>query len=729
MSDVGALLAQAAGFQKAGDLAQAEALYLDVLDADPSNRNALHLLGVIRYQQGRNSEALDLIGRVLGGRPDSAAVRSNYGLVLKALGRLEEALESFDTALAIQPGYGPALSNRALTLLVLKRFDAALADFDSAVAAAPGAAEMWNGRGVALRGLGRFDEALACHDRTLALQPDHVEALVHRAVVLRELGRLDQALASFDAALAIRPDHVEALHGRAAALRRLKRLPQALESLEKAIAQAPRHREALHDHGVVLADLHRFDEALESYGKALALDPAFVPALVNQANLLQTCGQPEQAVAGLQQALAIAPGDAGLHSNLIFSMNFDPAITEQQKQQERARWQARHAQHPIAARRLRIGYVSGHFRRQSATYCFGGVILNHDPDAFEVFCYSDTETEDDVTALLRRRADQWHDTRACTDEELANLVRFHRIDILVDLVGHMVGHRLGVFARKPAPVQVTAWGEPTGTGVAAMDYLMADAVLVPDSMRPLLCERVIELPGFLGYWSPEVLPQPGPLPALERGHITFGSCNRLEKLTAPTLECWAAILSQVKTARLILKDAALDAADQCARIRTAFRSRGIDEARLTLLGSSSRQAHFAAYQGIDIALDPFPHGGGMTTLDALWMGVPVIAWAGPTISSRLAAANLTALGLAGFVADDPDGYVALAVQKAAGLAELAALRADLRGRLAASEIGDSARYCRAVEKAYRQMWSERGDQPPTPRVPPLTAPAGTSPAP
>jgi predicted O-linked N-acetylglucosamine transferase (SPINDLY family) len=237
-----------------------------------------------------------------------------------------------------------------------------------------------------------------------------------------------------------------------------------------------------------------------------------------------------------------------------------------------------------------------------------------------------------------------------------------------------------------------------------MDYLLADSTLVSESERALLSERVVNLPNFLGYWTPEPLPQPGPLPALTQGHITFGSFSRLEKITYPTIASWASILRKLPTANLVLKDRALADTSQRKRLKDAFAAEGVSAGRLKLLVGSDRASHFAAYQKIDIALDPFPHGGGMTTLDALWMGIPVVTWAGQTISSRLAAASLTASGLTDFIANAPETYVDLAVAKATNVEALSRLRTNLRTQIAATEFGDCARYSRAVEAAYREMW-------------------------
>ena len=262
----------------------------------------------------------------------------------------------------------------------------------------------------------------------------------------------------------------------------------------------------------------------------------------------------------------------------------------------------------------------------------------------------------------------------------------------------MKGNRLRVFALKPAPIQVTAWGEPTGTGLKAIDYLFADPVVVPMSERALLAEQVADLPNFIGFWSPDALPNPGPLPAIERGYVTFGSFNRLAKIIDPVLRLWSAILRAVPNSRLVLKDRLLE--HQRDTIMGTLAEEGIS----AIVVPGGRAEHFAAYRDVDIALDPFPHGGGMTTLDALWMGVPVVTAPGRIISSRVAAATLTAAGLTDFIASDHQHYMELAANKANDLAYLAQLRSALRDRTAATEFGDPVRYARAVERHYRSMW-------------------------
>lgn len=707
---------RAVNLHRRGLLSEAASSYRAVLKRMPGRFDALHLFGVLRLQQGNAVEALALVSAAVAARPHSAEALSSLGAALTALGRHDEALAAYDDAVRIDPGGVDARYNRAVALANLARRQEAVAAYDAVLAISPGHVDALFNRGNLLAVLDRDEEALASYDRALAAAPHHADAFNNRGNVLAKLRRNDEALASFDQALALKPDHANALNNRGNALKRLRRYEEALASFDGALAFKPDHVDALRNRGSVLAELSRDEQALASYDKALAIadnDPALH---FGRGYVQLILGKVDEALASHRRALALNPDDPACHTGLIFSLNFDAGATAADHQAERARWDARHARpfagairphenDPDPDRRLRIGYVSRHFRHQAATYAFGGVLLNHDRERFDVICYSDTEPEDELTARLRAGAAQWRHSLELDDDALARLIRQDRIDILVDLVGHMRGHRLLVFARKPAPIQVTGWGEPTGTGLKTMDYLLADPVLVPAAERALLAERVVDLPSFLGYWTPEPLPEPGALPALARGHVTFGSLNRMAKMLDPVVRCWATLLRALPDARLVLKNHREPArSSHAARIGAVLAHAGVAPERITLLGPSDRAGHFAAYDGIDIALDPFPHGGGMTTLDALWMGVPVVTWAGRTISSRLAAASLAALGLTDFIASDPQAYVERAIAQAEDLDALARLRASLRRRVADSDIGDPTRYARAVEAAYRQMW-------------------------
>jgi len=631
---------------EAGRLDDAEAACRAILGKDAEQPDALFLLGLIAQRRGNVAEAVERIRAAIKISRRNPLFHNALGVAQAARGHGGEAVAAFREALALAPRYADAHVNLGNALL--KRGDGigAVECFRRALSIEPNLAAAHFNLGNALLAQNNA-AAIDAYRRAIALQPDLADAHMNLGVVLRRQGQAQAAVACFRRAIELRPDG------------------------------------------------------------AAAYD--------NLAGMLTEMGQLDEAMAASRRALELGPASAEAHSNLIFNLNFDASLGIAEHQAERRRWAARHADTlaPTVAprpadhdpeRRLRIGYVSAHFRAYAASYAFGGVLTQHDPTQFEIFCYSDTRQADELTAIFRRAAQHWRDTADLGDAALAERITKDRIDILVDLVGHMNSHRLLVFARKPAPIQITAWGEPTGTGLTTMDYLFADPVLIPPAERSLFAEKIIDLPGALGYWTPEKLPAPGPLPACANGFVTFGSFNRRAKITPGVLQEWSAILRELPDARLVLKAKQFGDPAEQDLLRGEFAGAGMPIERVTFLGQTGRAEHFAAYRKLDLALDPFPHGGGMTTLDALAMGVPVITRTGRTIPSRLAASCLTVLGLTQFIAADAAGYVATAIAAARDLGALERLRAALPDRLAHSPIGDARRYAAAVEDAYRAAW-------------------------
>jgi predicted O-linked N-acetylglucosamine transferase (SPINDLY family) len=321
-----------------------------------------------------------------------------------------------------------------------------------------------------------------------------------------------------------------------------------------------------------------------------------------------------------------------------------------------------------------------------------------------VVCYSGVTNPDHVTAEIRACADRWHDVADLSDDDLAAQIGADEIDILVDLSGHSGGNRLPVFAREPAPVQVTAWGYGAGTGLDAMHYFLADPIAIPPEHRATYAEQIVDLPSALCYEPPAHTPAVAPLPASQHGYVTFGAFNRLPKITARTLETWARVLMCVPSARLVIKCVGADLAPERDRLLATLAAHGVHPDRVTIFGKTSQPDHLAAHGEVDLMLDTFPQSGGITTLDALVMGVPVVTLLGRRITGRASASFLTTLGLADLIAHTPDEYVEIATRFAGDLDRLVQERATLRERLLTSPLGDAARYTRAVEAAYREIW-------------------------
>ncbi|MBL8807830.1 MAG: tetratricopeptide repeat protein [Rhodospirillales bacterium] len=662
----------------AGRLAEAESLYRRILATDANHADALHLLGVAAYQAGRADVGADLIGRAIGIDGNVAAYHSNRGNVLKALGRLDDALASFDAALRLKPDYAEALSNRGAVLQDLGRLDAALASYDAALRIRPDYADALSNRGAALQELGRLDDALASLDAALKIRPDFAEAHSNRGNTLQDLGRLEEALAAHDAALKIRPDYVKALCNRGVVLQDLGRLDAALASYDAALRIEPHHAEAHSNRGNVLQDLGRFDAALAAYDTALRIRPDYAEA---HSNRLMSLHYMEQTASG-----------AVLDRAREFGAQFDRRLPA-----------AGFANVPDAARRLRVGYVSGDFGRHPVGYFLAPVLAHHNRTDVDVFCYSTFPRGDDLTARLRAGADHWRSLAGLGDRDAADLVRSDGIDLLIDLSGHTGHNRLTMFALRPAPIQVTWMGFWGTTGLSAMDFILSDGVTIRPDEEDHYVERVVRLPGSRFCYAP---PDYAPEPAWRDGPVTFGSFNNLSKVGPEVVKLWAAVLAAVPNSRLLLKWRSLGDPGQRQRVSRMFAQAGIAAERLVLRGPSPHAAMLAEYGDMAIALDPFPFSGGLTTCEALWMGVPVVTLPGATAPSRQTQGFLASLGLNDWVARDGADYVRIAAGLAADPARIADLRKTLRPRMAASALCDGGKFTRDLEAAFRGLWRD-----------------------
>jgi len=440
-------------------------------------------------------------------------------------------------------------------------------------------------------------------------------------------------------------------------------------------------------------------------------------ALIYQA--LGTCemqvGLSDQAIATYRHALAVDPTLRTARNNLIMLLDVHPDTTNADAYTERRAWwvhrgeplarqpRAPYTNDPDPERPLRVGYVSGDFRAHSAAYGFGAVALRHSPAISPVFYAQQEHAQtDEVTALFAKRGPV-RPIVPLTTEHLAALIREDQIDLLVDLSGHSAANRLEIFCRKPAPIQVHAWGYAAGSGLDTMDVMFADPYVLPEGERRHFTERIVDLPCILPYCGPPPQTPANSPPMRETGRVTFGSLNRPGKLHPAVLEVWARILRAVPGSRLVLKSHGYDEPDISAAVRRVFDRLGIGVGRVDILGTTTHGDHLATYHRLDLSLDPWPQTGGISALESLWMGVPVVTWPGTRLCSRLSASFLTALGLPGCIADSAEDYVRAAVWWVTeGKGALGELRAGLRERLLSCPI--NAGYVVATEAAYRELW-------------------------
>ncbi len=590
----------------------------------------------------------------------------------------------------------------------------------SGLAAAPvapmGAAALY-AAGVERHQAGRLAEAEVWCRRALAAEPGHADALHLLGVIARRAGRHEAAVQLIGEAIKRNGRDPLYHYNLGNALDDLGRLDEAATAYRRATDLNPDFAEAHFNLGFAFQNHRKFDEAIAAFRRAIEVRPDYAEAHSNLGVALQGQGKLDEAIAAYRRAIEVRPDHADAQSNLLMCLNYHDEITADRVFAAHREWGARVARQarPPAAyanardaeRRLRIGYVSPDFRQHSVAYFVEPLLKGHDRQAVEVFCYAEVARPDAATARLRGLADCWRATVGLSDDELADRIRADGVDILVDLAGHTANNRLGVFARRPAPVQATWLGYPNTTGLDAIDYRLVDAVTDPPGAADALAsETLVRLEGgFLCYGGAPDAPEPAAPPCLKNGAATFGSANNGAKVSTAAFDAWARLLVRLPEARLLLKGPQFGDATARALLLARLAERGVAAERVELMAwLPDKAAHLAVYDRIDVALDPFPYNGATTTCEALWMGVPVVTLRGDRHAGRVGASLLSQIGLTDLVADSVENYVEIAAALAGDRERLTDLRGSLRPRMAASPLCDGPAFARKIEAAFRRMW-------------------------
>ncbi|MFP5518167.1 MAG: tetratricopeptide repeat protein [Alphaproteobacteria bacterium] len=716
MATIQDAMAAAVAHHQAGRLNEAAALYHAVLDAMPGHADAAHLLGVVHLQSGQPDRAVSLIRGAIQHSHRVADYHDNLGSALKALGRLEEAVAAHRQAIRLRPDFAQALYNMGNALEALGRLEEAATAFRQAAARRPGYARARFNLGNVLAALGRREDADAAYRAAIADDSGFVEAHANRGGLLLSQGRPQEGAAALARALALRPDHAAALANLAAARLALGDRDGAERAARHAVAARPDLPDTLLRLGEVRQSADRLGAAADAYAAALVRNPALAEAHANLALVRQGQGLLDAAEAGNRRALALDPGLAEVRSNLAYLQLFKPGVTAAAVLEAHRDWDAVHgAPHRgrwvkpgrgVGKGPLTVAILSGDFRRHPAGLFALRTVEALPAQDVRLLLYANQTEADDVTERFRKAAARWTPVAGLTDAEVASRIRHDRPDVLIDLAGHNARGRPGVFARKPAPVQVAWSGYMATTGLAAMDALVADRHHVPDGMEGFYAERVLRMPdAFIAYDPPggeEILPLTPP-PSLSGGPVTFGSFNILTKLNDGVLAAWAAILERMPDSRLLMKTKALSCPATAALWRDRLAAAGIEPDRVTMVGASSSLDHMRWCASVDVALDPFPFAGSTTTLETLWMGVPVVTLPGETFSSRHSLAFLTVAGVEGCIAADPADYVERAVALASDPQRLAELRRSLRSRMAGGPLCDGERLAAALAAELRGL--------------------------
>ena len=563
---------------------------------------------------------------------------------------------------------------------------------------------------------GRLEEAVDAYTHAVGLWPDFAEAHNNLGDALRHLGRFDEAIDACRRAIALRPDLAEPYNTLGGACKGKGLLDEAVGAYSCAIKRKPDLAQAHNNLGDALWHLGRLDEAIAALNQAIRLEPDLAEAHNNLGNVLRDQGRLDEALVCFLRAIQAKPGYSSVGSNFVYSLHFHPRYDAQRILAEHRKWASNYAE-PLARqipphdndrtpdRRLRIGFLSPDFRAHPVGRLLPPLFSNLDRGRCEIIGYSNVRAADAVTDRLKGLADRWYDIASLDDSQVAGQIRADRVDILVDLALHTGNNRLLVFARRPAPVQVTMLGLPATTGLDTMDYRLTDPYLDPPGVTDgEYTERSIRLPHCFWCYQPpdEALPV-GELPARRNGFVTFGCLNQFVKVSRPALQSWIGILQSLPGSRLVIHS---QPGSHLNVVRRLFQKGGVGQDRVEFVATIPHSPHFQRYHGLDLGLDPFPYSGGVTTMDSLWMGVPIITLAGRTAVGRSGVSLLSNVGLPeALVARSPEEYGCDCRRTwAQDLNRLANTRAGLRERMLASPLMDGKQYAADVEWAFRGMW-------------------------
>ena len=559
---------------------------------------------------------------------------------------------------------------------------------------------------------GGLDRAEGLCRRILEAHADQAQALHLLGLIAHRRGRAEDALGLLRRSIELAPEVADFHSNLGTVLAGGSRMDEATACFRRATELDPRHASAWSNLGTALERSGLLEDAVAAHRRAIELCPDNTDALRNLAVCLEKLARPEEAVDVYRRAIRLRP-DATTHSGLLYCLHYLPQTTPEMIFEESVAWARLHApplpppaaiHEPDVHRRLRVGYLSHAFRRSPQCVFAEPVLRYHDTDSYAVYLYGDVTRPDAVTERVRGFGHTWRDIVGLGNQQVAELVRRDRIDILVDLAGHTPSTRLGVFAARAAPLQVAWIAYPSTTGLHAIDYRITDSVVDPPGSERYYTEELVRLDQpFLCYRPAEEAPEVGPLPADHAGYITFGCLNRPNKINPLLVEVWSRVLQTVPASRLLL----LSHAQGPAPIQAMFARHGVTSSQLEFLPRTGHRAYMEAFNRVDLHLDPYPYNGHTTTCDGLWMGVPIVSWAGQTAVSRLGLCLLGAIGLGDLVAQDAQQYIAKAVTLAQDRCRLRMLRGQLRQRMVSSVLCDAPRFTRALEGAYRALWARR----------------------
>lgn len=699
--------------------------YKQAIKIQPNSVEAYSNIGITLNSLKRYDEALISYEKALSIKPNFADAYSNQGNTLEEIGAIEKAILSYKKAIDINGKCVDAYLNLGNLLFKLKKYDAAIENYELAININSNNAQLYYSLGNAYQALKKLGTAISCYEKCISINKNYCDAYLNRGAIYHIFKQYDAALLSYDSAIALQPNYVKAYSNRGVVLKDLKKYVDALQNYDKSISIDPNYAKAHSNRGLLLAELKRYQEAQASYERVIELEQNNAQAYYDLGTVLHDQGRFEEAIKQYKIALKIDPTHKVARDNILFIESYTAIVAPKEFLIEARNWQLskytpeelKHSstrifkRQNLKGRRLRVGYISGDFYNHAVSYFTDALFKYRDQSRIEVFAYSTNSFADDYTETLKSLVDSWVPIHNLSDIEARNRIENDELDLLVDLSGYTAHNRMEVFAMRAAPIQAHYLGFTGSTGLFEMDYWIGDHTLTPPSIQDYFSEKLVRLPRvWVSYKGDQNVPLSAWKPPTD-GSICLGSFNDLAKFTDTTYELWAKILHALPEAYLLIKTKKLGDITNRKKVLDKFRSLGISEDQIELRDYSDTpnwHEHMTYYDRVDIALDPYgAAGGGTTTCDALWMGVPIITMVkdDSPASSRMTASMLNSISRQDWVASNDSEYVEKTILLAKNIDKRKLLRLNQRELLMKSPLCNPKDLAKSLEDAYVSMFN------------------------
>tara|TARA_B110000003_G_C16639798_1_gene529753 strand:- start:842 stop:3025 length:2184 start_codon:yes stop_codon:yes gene_type:complete len=674
------------------------------------------LLAILLRQKGLFKEALKINLEAFKLEPEDIEILNNLAIMYKDNNKLNEAEDIYKKIINLDPCFESAYNNYGNLLNKLERFQEAEKYLKKSIDLKPNFIDAYNNIATTFVKLDRLEEAIESYEKVKEYDPMNADSYNNLGIIYRRLNKLIDAKKNFEKAVTLKPDFPEFHYNYGNILRQLKRLDEAEAHYRKAIDLKYNLPRAHNNLGITLHKLGRYKDAEESYRKAINLNSSYDEAHNNLGTVLQDLGDFKGAEARYRKAIELKSDYFHAHSNLLFlncvdNFEYKKYLKDAQKYsdslEKKINYKYKNWKIKKDSKTLRIGFISSNFNNHPVGYFLEGFLNKLSASSMELFAYTNINYEDELTNRIKPFFYKWVSLFGKNDKDAAQAIYDDNINILIDLSGHTDGNRLPIFFLKPAPVQITWLGYFASTGLKEIDYILGDPHVTPYDEGDHFIEKIYQLPeSYLCYNPPNYNIEVGPLPALSNGFITYGSFNKLYKITDNVISVWSKILKFTPKSKLFLKDIHLNYPDAIEDILSRFSAYGINENSLILEGASPREEYLKSYNRIDIGLSPFPYGGGTTSVDSIWMGVPVITRKGKNFLSHLGETIAHNSGNTEWIALDNDEYIKKALKLSSNLTELKDLRESLRIKACNKPLFNNDRFASHFEKVLLDIWHQ-----------------------